>query len=65
MRPAELAGFALSYHHRSATYRILVDNCAGTGCGVPSVELNGQLLPIDTVTLINDGKTQNVRVQLG
>ena len=28
--------------HRSATYRIRVDNAAGTGRGVRSVELDGQ-----------------------
>ena len=63
--PPSWPGFELSYRHRSATYRILVDNSAGTGRGVRSVELDGQRLPNDTVPLSDDGKTHNVRVQLG
>ena len=63
--PPSWPGFELSYRHRSATYRILVDNSAGTGRGVRSVELDGQPVPNDTVPLSDDGKTHNVRVQLG
>ena len=63
--PPSWPGFELSYRHRSATYRILVDNSAGTGRGVRSVEMDGQRLPNDTVPLSDDGKTHNVRVQLG
>jgi cellobiose phosphorylase len=63
--PPSWPGFELSYRHRSATYRILVDNSAGTGRGVRSVELDGQRLPNDTVPLSDDRKTHNVRVQLG
>jgi cellobiose phosphorylase len=55
----------MSYRHRSATYRILVDNSAGTGRSVRSVELDGQRLPNETVPLSDDGKTHNVHVQLG
>jgi cellobiose phosphorylase len=55
----------MSYRHRSATYQIVVDNSAGTGRGVRSVELDGERLPNDTVSLSDDGKTHNVRVQLG
>jgi len=58
-------GFELSYRYRSATYRILVDNSAGKGRGVRSVELDGQLLPDDIVPLADDSKTHEVRVQLG
>jgi cellobiose phosphorylase len=58
-------GFELNYRHRSATYRIVVDNSAGTGRGVRSVELDGQRLTKNTVPLSDDGKTHNVRVQLG
>jgi cellobiose phosphorylase len=63
--PPSWPGFELSYRYRSATYRILVDNSAGTGRGVRSVELDGQRLPNDTVPLYDDLKTHNVRVQLG
>ena len=63
--PSSWPGFELSYRHRSATYRIRVDNAAGTGRGVRSVELDGQRLPTDTVPLSDDGQAHNVRVQLG
>jgi cellobiose phosphorylase len=63
--PPSWPGFELRYRHRSATYRIRVDNAAGTGRGVRSVELDGQRLPTDTVPLSDDGQAHNVRVQLG
>ena len=63
--PPSWPGFELSYRHRSATYRIRVDNAVGTGRGVRSVELDGQRLPTDTVPLSDDGQAHNVRVQLG
>ena len=63
--PPQWPGFELSYNHRSATYRVLVDNSAGKGLGVRSVELDGQLLLDKTVPLADDGKKHTVRVQLG
>jgi cellobiose phosphorylase len=63
--PASWPGFELRYRHRSAIYRILVDNSAGTGRGVRSVELDGQRLSNGIVPLSDDSKTHNVRVQLG
>jgi cellobiose phosphorylase len=63
--PPSWPGFELSYRHRSTTYRILVDNSAGTGRGVQSVELDGQRSPNDTVTLIDDSTAHEVRLQLG
>ena len=63
--PPSWPRFELSYRHRSATYRILVDNSAGTGRGVRWVEMDGQRLPNDTVPLSDDGRTHNVHVQLG
>jgi len=55
----------LSYRHQSATYQIFVDNPAGTGRGVRSIELDGQRVPKHAVPLSDDGQTHNVRVQLG
>jgi len=63
--PPSWPGFEMSYRQRSATYRIVVDNSAGTGRGVLWVELDGQRLTKDSVPLSDDGKTHNVRVQLG
>ena len=63
--PPGWPGFELSYRHQSATYKILVDNSAGTGRGVQSIELDGQPVPNHAVPLSDDGQTHNVRVQLG
>jgi cellobiose phosphorylase len=63
--PLTWPGFLLTFRHRSATYRIVVDNSAGTGRGVRLIELDGQELPNHTVPLSDDGKTHSVRVQLG
>jgi cellobiose phosphorylase len=63
--PHSWPGFELKYRHRSATYRIRVDNSAGTGRGVRSVELDGRLLPNNTVSLEDDSMTHEVFVKLG
>jgi cellobiose phosphorylase len=62
--PSSWPGFELKYRHGSATYRILVDNSAGNGRGVRSVELDGQRLPNGIVPLRDDSKTHEVRVKL-
>ena len=63
--PPSWPGFELSYRYRSTSYRIQVDNSAGTGRGVRSVELDGQRLPNKTVALENDSMTHEVFVKLG
>jgi cellobiose phosphorylase len=63
--PPRWPQFEMKYRFGSATYRIVVDNSAGTGRGVRSVELDGQRLPNDTVPLSDDSRTHSVRVQLG
>jgi cellobiose phosphorylase len=62
--PPGWPGFELEYRHGSATYRILVDNSAGTGGGVRSIELDGKPLQ-NGVPLADDSKTHEVRVMLG
>lgn len=63
--PPSWPGFELKYRHRSATYRIRVDNLAGTGRGVRSVELDGRRLSSNAVALEDDSKTHEVCVKLG
>jgi cellobiose phosphorylase len=63
--PTNWPGFELSYRHHSTTYKIVVDNSAGTGRGVRSIELDGQPVPNHAVQLSDDRQTHNVRVQLG
>jgi cellobiose phosphorylase len=62
--PSSWPRFELKYRHGSATYSILVDNSAGSGRRVRSVELDGQRLPNGIVPLIDDSKTHEVRVNL-
>ena len=63
--PSGWSGFELSYRYRSATYKILVENSAGTGRGVKAVELDGQRVPNNTVPLRDELKTHTVHVRLG
>ncbi|HZW42086.1 MAG TPA: glycosyl hydrolase family 65 protein, partial [Agromyces sp.] len=63
--PRSWPQFELSYRYRSSTYRILVDNSAGTGCGVRSVELDGQRVPNDALPLRDDATTHHAVVRLG
>ena len=52
-------------NHQSATYEIVVDNSAGTGRGVQSIELDGQQVPNHALPLSDDRMTHKVSVQLG
>jgi cellobiose phosphorylase len=63
--PPSWPRFEMTYRHRSATYQILVDNSAGTGRRVRSVELDGQPLPNFSIPLSDGPKTHKVRVELG
>jgi cellobiose phosphorylase len=63
--PPSWPQFEMTYRFRSTMYRIVVDNSAGTGRGVRSVELDGNQLPNHTVPLVDDSKTHEVRVELG
>jgi cellobiose phosphorylase len=63
--PPRWPGFELSYRHRSSTYRVVVDNAAGTGQGVRAVEMDGEPMPAGVVPLSDDARTHTIRVQLG
>ena len=57
--------YEITYRHRSATYRIVVENPAGTGRGVRSVHIDTQSVPDREIFLADDGKVHAVRVVLG
>ena len=57
--------YELTYRHRSATYHIVVDNAAGTGRGVRAVTVDAHAVPDGEISLLDDGKTHEVRVELG
>jgi cellobiose phosphorylase len=63
--PPGWPGYEITYRHGSATYRVRVDNPAGTGRGVGSVTVDGQPAPGGVVTLRDDGRTHDVRIALG
>jgi cellobiose phosphorylase len=63
--PAGWPGYEVTYRHGSATYRIRVDNSAGTGRGVRSVTADGQQFPGGAVPLCDDRRVHDVRVTLG
>jgi cellobiose phosphorylase len=63
--PRSWPQFEVSYRYRSTTYRIVVDNSAGTGRGVRSVELDGERVPNDALPLVDDAKTHDAVVRLG
>ena len=63
--PPSWPGYEITYRHRSATYRVRVENPAGTGRGVRSVTLDGQPVPGGAVPLRDDGQHHEVRVDAG
>jgi cellobiose phosphorylase len=63
--PSGWPGYEVTYRHRSATYRIRVENAAGTGHGVRSVTVDGQVAEGGAVPLRDDGREHEVRVTLG
>ena len=63
--PTHWPGYEIVYRHRSATYRIRVENPPGAGRGVQSVLVDGQYVPGGAVPLRDDGREHDVRVSLG
>ena len=63
--PTGWPGYEVTYRHRSATYRIRVENPAGADRGVWSVAMDGQPIPGGAVPLRDDGQVHDVRVVLG
>jgi cellobiose phosphorylase len=63
--PTRWPGYELTYRFGSATYRVRVDNSAGTGRGVRSVTADGHPAADGTVPLRDDGRPHEVRVVLG
>jgi len=63
--PRSWPGYELTYRHGSATYRVRVDNAAGSGRGVVLVTLDGQPAAGGSVSLRDDGRAHDVQVTLG
>ena len=66
--PADWPGFEITYRHRSATYRIRVENPHGVERGVESVLIDGRSVTVTgepAFDLADDGAVHEVRVVLG
>jgi cyclic beta-1,2-glucan synthetase len=57
--------YEVTYHFRSAVYRIHVENPTGTESRVRAVWLDNNLLLEHSFALLDDGRTHQVRVVLG
>jgi len=57
--------FEITYRREKTIYRIKIENPLAISHGVASVELDGQVLTNDVISLSDDGQTHNVRVVLG
>jgi cyclic beta-1,2-glucan synthetase len=65
--PKAWPGFEMILRHRSTRYEILVDNSAGAGRDVAFAQLDDTVIlarPL-RVPLVDDGRTHQLRVQLG
>jgi cellobiose phosphorylase len=63
--PPGWPSYEVTYRHRSAKYRIRVDNPSGTSRGVVSVTVDGQPAVDGAVPLRDDGGVHEVRVTVG
>jgi cellobiose phosphorylase len=63
--PRGWTNYEIAYRYGTATYRIRVDNSAGTGRGVRSVMFDGKSTSDRVVLLQDDGVAHDVRVELG
>jgi cyclic beta-1,2-glucan synthetase len=62
--PGSWPGFAITYRHHSAVYRITVDNSAAVERGVRRVELDGLEVTPGAIVLTNTGE-HTIKVVLG
>jgi cellobiose phosphorylase len=63
--PPGWSGYEITYRHRSAAYRLVIDNSAGSGHGVRSVSIDGRAMPDRVIELVDDGRQHDVQVALG
>ncbi|MGE5755186.1 MAG: GH36-type glycosyl hydrolase domain-containing protein, partial [Planctomycetaceae bacterium] len=63
--PGDWPGFEVVFRHRTATYRIAVENPAGVERGVRGVMLDGEPCAAGAVALADDGREHAVRVVMG
>jgi cyclic beta-1,2-glucan synthetase len=62
--PAHWPRYEITFRHGSATYHVTVENPRGIEQGSASVAVDGRTLAKDTIDLVDDGRTHEVRVVL-
>ena len=63
--PKAWKAFTITYRHRTATYRITVENPQGVERGVSEVHVDGQRQDGVEIVLLDDGRSHEVQVVLG
>jgi cellobiose phosphorylase len=63
--PKAWKSFTITYRHRSATYRINIENPRGVEHGVAEVVVDGQKRESKDIALNDDGQTHDVRIVMG
>ncbi len=63
--PGDWPGFELTYRHRSATYRVVVENPDGVESGVRAATLDGRTAGPASIPLVDDGRDHEIRVVMG
>ncbi len=63
--PRAWRSYEMTLRYESSTFVIKVENPPGAGNVVASIEVNGVPQPDQTITLIDDGRTHEIRVLMG
>lgn len=63
--PRGWANYEMTYRFGTATYRIRVENSAGKSRGIRSILVDGNPMPDGMISLHDDGKAHEVRVDMG
>jgi cyclic beta-1,2-glucan synthetase len=63
--PAEWSSYEIDYRYKKTTYHIKVLNPNHVEYGVREIRWNGELLPSNTLSLVDDGQFHEVSVVLG
>jgi cellobiose phosphorylase len=63
--PSHWAGYEVAYRHRSASYKIRVQNASGAGARVQSILVDGKPVVGNDVPLCDDGRDHDVQIVLG
>ncbi|MCP4536804.1 MAG: hypothetical protein GY832_06630 [Chloroflexi bacterium] len=63
--PIDWPSYELTYRDGETSYHILVENPDGVNQGVKQVSLDNDILPDNSIPLLNDGQRHKVRVLMG